>query len=315
MRTNRFFRSWLAIALVLGVSISTPTPVLCAEKSRNKIPGSTPHTEADDELPIPGHPPLTQAIVDQETQFFEWLLDAPFTIEQRDQFRASLVRSWKGHHQDEIDSTMNVLKFQEQLSAKPRQQRELMREQLCEKYVGGMRQNPNSVLSKWVLNIFDSAHRPIAEGNPPLTAQVADAYAEVVAFMIKESLGKQPLNANRHFKDSLAKSLAAQYSSYSPEQQHSFSQMPYLWKALRYRWAQASEKQRKQFRTQLAPIVQNLLARASAPEAASEQQDSSDACGSREFSCNSGYSEHRFVENMANSSFASTISMHMSVFR
>jgi|HubBroStandDraft_3_1064219.scaffolds.fasta_scaffold81079_2 hypothetical protein len=313
METNRIFPFWLAIILALSVSISTSTLVLCAETS--KAPGSTSDTTSGDELPIPGNPPLTQAIVDQETQFFEWLLDAPFTVEQRDQFRASLVRTWKGHHQDEIDSTMNVLKFQEQLNTKPRQQRELVREQLCEKYVGGLRQNPDSLLSKWVLNIYDSAHRPIAKGNPPLTTQVADAYAEVVAFMIKESLGKQALHANRHFKDSLAKSLAAQYSSYSPEQQRSFSQMPYLWKALRYSWAQSSEKEKKQFRRRLGPIVQNLLASASTQDAASKQDESSDACGSRELSCNSGYSEHRFVENMCNSSFASTISMHMSVFR
>jgi hypothetical protein len=246
MRTNRSFPFWLAITLVLSIGISTPTLVQCAEKGSSKAPGSTSDTKAGDELPIPGNPPLTQAIVDQETQFFEWLLDAPFTLEQRDQFRASLVRSWKGHHQDEIESTMNVLKFQEQLNTKPRQQRELVREQLCEEYVGGLRRDPDSVLSKWILNIYDSAHRPIAKGNPPLTAQVADAYAEVVAFMIKESLGKQALNANRHFKDSLAKSLAAQYSSYTPEQQRSFSQMPYLWRALRYSWSQSSEKEKKQ---------------------------------------------------------------------
>jgi hypothetical protein len=131
METNRIFPFWLAIILALSVSISTSTLVLCAETS--KAPGSTSDTTSGDELPIPGNPPLTQAIVDQETQFFEWLLDAPFTVEQRDQFRASLVRTWKGHHQDEIDSTMNVLKFQEQLNTKPRQQRELVREQLCEK--------------------------------------------------------------------------------------------------------------------------------------------------------------------------------------
>jgi hypothetical protein len=177
-----------------------------------------------------------------------------------------------------------------------------------------MRLNPNDKLSKWVLNIYDSAHHPIAKGNPPLTSQVADAYAEVVAFMARECLGKQAFNANRQFKDKLAKKLAGQYSSYSAEQQQQFAQMPLLWKTLRYQWAKSSDKEKQSFRKQWAPTAKTLLSGVTGQPAAGQQAVSSEECSSPALSCNSGYSEHQFVENMANSSFASSISMHMNVF-
>ena len=291
-------------------------PMVLERADHNKLPGLfTPEAKADPELPIPGNPPLTQALVDQGIQFFEWLLDAPLTQEQRVQFRDSLVGSWKGHRQNEIDSTMNVFKFQEQLNSRSPEEREIVRASLCQKFLEGMRQTPNEVLSKWILNIYDSAHKPIAKGNPPLTSQVADAYAEVVAFMIRECLGKQALNANRQFKDMLAKSLAAQYSGYSNDQQKQFSQMPVLWKVLRSKWPQLSKPEKQEFRKQWTPAAQNLLASVSGQTSSTQEQDSSDGCSSPELSCSSEYSEHQFVKNMASSSFASTISLHMSVFR
>jgi hypothetical protein len=36
-----------------------------------------------DTLPIPGNPPLTEDIVGKASHFFEWLLDAHLTLEQR----------------------------------------------------------------------------------------------------------------------------------------------------------------------------------------------------------------------------------------
>jgi len=292
-------------------------PMLLERVAHNKLPGLfTPEAKAAPELPIQGNPPLTQALVDQGVQFFEWLLDAPFTQEQRTQFRDSLVRSWKQHNQEEINSTMNALKFQEQLNSRSPEEREIVRASLCQKFLEGMRQTPNQVLSKWILSIYDSAHKPIAKGNPPLTSQAADAYAEVVAFMIHECLGKQAINANRQFKDMLAKSLAAQYSGYPSDQQKQFSQMPVLWKVLRSKWPQLSKSEKQEFRKQWTPTAQNLLSSVSSQTSSTQQSDSSsDGCSSPELSCSSDYAEHRFVENMANSSFASTISLHMSTFR
>jgi len=268
---------------------------------------------ANPELPIPGSPPLTQDIIDKGTQFFEWLLDVQLTVAQRAQFQDSLVRSWKTQRQDEIDATLNVIKFSEQLSQKSSDERRLVREVLREKYLALMQQTPNDELSRWVLNAYYSAHRPIADGNPPLTSQVADAYAEFVSFMVNECLQKKAIDPNRGFKDQLAQNLAAKYGSYSTEQQKQFSQIPLLWEALRFRWAHLSEPERETFRKQWRPAAKELLA-GTTEAAANETATSPTAPESLH-----DYVEHAstrlMVNNMCNSSFATTMSLHLSMWK
>ena len=281
--------------------------------------------DSDGELPVPGTPPLTKETVDKATQFFEWLLDAQLTVGQRAQFRDSLVRSWKTRQKDDIDATLNVLKFQDQLSGKTPEEQRLVREVLREKYLDLMRQTPNDDLSRWVLNIYDSAHRAIADGNPPLTMQVADAYAEFVAFMVTECLHKEAFVPDRHFKDQLAQSLAEKYSSYSAEQQKQFSQVPLLWEALRFRWARLSERERETFRREWKPAAESLLT--GPPEAADETTASANPTKATDETATSAnpsrsvqdyfahYNERLFVNNMCNSSFATTMSLHLSMWR
>jgi hypothetical protein len=264
------------------------------------------------QLLVSGNPPLTSQMVNKGIRLFEWLLDAQLTIEQRAQFRDSLVDSWKTNRRDDIDATVNVLNSQDQLGRKTPEEQRLLREVLREKYLDLMRQTPNDVLSRWVLNIYDSAHRPIADGNPPLTLQVTDAYAEFVAFMVTECLHKEAFIANRHFKDQLAQSLAAKYSSYSGEQQKQFLQIPLLWEALRFRWARLSEPERETFRQQWIPAAQSLLA--GPPEAAADESAASAGAPWSVQNYVESNSERLFVNSMCNSSFATTMSLHLSMW-
>ena len=266
------------------------------------------------ELPIPGNPPLTEDTVNKGIQLFEWLLDAQLTLEQRAEFRGSLVRTWKARDQEGIDGTMNTLRFQDQLQSKSPEERALIREQLCQKFLALMRQTPNAVLSRWVLNIYDSAHRPIAAGNPPLTSQVADAYAEFVSFMLTECLGKSVFHADRRFKDELARSLAAQYSSYAPQQQKQFSEVPLLWEALRFKWAQLSERERADYRKQWTPTVTALLANASQGTDGAQTGAASGGTSSLD-NYRNHYSEHLFVQSMSNSSFTTSMNLHLNMWR
>ena len=68
----------------------------------------------------------------------------------------------------------------------------------------------------WVLEIYYSAHTPIAQGNPPLTRQVADAYAEVNCFMISEVIGGEAFKPDKAFKDQLSSALIAEYRNFTP---------------------------------------------------------------------------------------------------
>jgi hypothetical protein len=263
---------------------------------------------------VSGNPLLTSQMVNRGIRLFEWLLDAQLTIEQRAQFRDSHVDSWKANRRDDIDATVNVLNFQDQLSQKTPEEQRLLREVLLEKYLDQMRQTPNEVLSRWVLNIYDSAHRPIADGNPPLTAQVVDAYAELVSFVVNECLQNNTVKADRHFKDQLAESLIREYSTYSTEQQHQLSRMPLLWKELRLKWTQLSEPQRALFRKLYKQEIMSQLIESQLRSSRTATRPSTGGDDSLQHYFDQN-NEHLFVKTMSQSSFATTMSLHLNMWK
>lgn len=288
---------------------------------RTSIGGTAPPNtdlllSADDspgQLLVSGNPPLTSQMVNKGIRLFEWLLDAQLTIEQRAQFRDSLVDSWKANRRDDIEATVSVLNYQDQLSRKTPEEQHLLREVLREKYLDQMWQTPNEVLSRWVLSIYDSAHRPIADGNPPLTLQVVDAYAELVSFVVNECMQKNTVTADRHLKDQLAQNLVREYTSYSTEQQQQLSRMPLLWEEIRSQWTQMSEHQRALFRKLFKQAIMSQLIDGELKQSRTAALPSTrdDESLQHYFDHNN---EHQFVQMMSNSSFASTMSLHLNMW-
>jgi hypothetical protein len=266
--------------------------------------------DSDDGLPVAGRPPLTREIVNKQIQFFEWVLDVQLTQEQRAQYRDVLVSIWKTGRQEEIDMTVNLTNFDDQLKQKRPEEAELMRERVRTPYLDIMRKQPDDPFARWVVGIYDSAHRAIAPGNPPLTAQVVDAYAELVSFIVNECLQKNTLRADRRFKDQLAQNLIREYRSYSPEQQQELSQTPLLWKEIRFRWVQLSGVQREAFRQEVAQSMMPLIS-GGAP-ASNTTSTAPDASVQNYFD---HYNEHQFVKSVSNSSFSSTMSLHLNMWK
>lgn len=236
--------------------------------------GQTAPTGANPEahFPIAGSPPLTLNMVRTATDFFQWLLDASLTVEQRQQFRDSIAESWRARKQDEIQATVNVIQFANQLDRKTAQEREVYRQVLQTKLLAQMRAQPGTMMAGWVLNIYDSAHKAIAPGNPPLTQQVVDAYAEAVSFMLREAMGKAFYAADRSFKDALTTDLIARYPQLSNEEQAAMGRIPLAWALLQAKWptipSDEQEKLRAQWRTNLQPIISKADPAASVPNAA-----------------------------------------------
>lgn len=212
-----------------------------------------------DTLPIPGDPPLTRDVVDKSVRLYEWLLDAKFTEQQYKDYEKGLIATWRLNDPVLIASYIDVLKLHAQLGRKTQAERDSVRENFCTMYMEKMRQSPDLPEAKWALGIYYSAHTPIAKGNPPLTRQAADAYAEVMSFMINEVVGGDVLRADTAYKNELATSLAAQYERLAPARQMELSQMPIIWAGIRLAWPTLSEAQKMSYRKQWAPGVRALL--------------------------------------------------------
>ena len=265
--------------------------------------------DSDDGLPIDGKPPLTRELVQKETRCLQWLLHQELTPEQRAEYKDGMMDAWKSHRQDKIDGYYNLVKVREQFAEKNPQEQDLIREGVLEELLVRERQNTRDPFARWLVGVYDSAHPPIAAGNPPLTAHAADAYADMVAFIINDSLHRKALTANRQFKDLIGRVLVAQYSGYPAEQQNSIAQMPFLWKELSYVWPRITEAQRNTIRQQWAPMVASLTAGApgGAAEASNGDNRSLDEWMARN-------SEHMSLQPTFYSSFQSTMQLHMNMF-
>jgi hypothetical protein len=258
-------------------------------------------------LPIAGNPPLTAELLQKATVFFEWLLDAQLTQEQRREFQDSLSQSWIRKKQDEIQSAVMVVQFADQLNGMSQEDREAYRQVLQAKFLDQKRAQPGNVLSRWVLNIYDSAHKPIASGNPPLTRQMVDAYAELVGFMLRESMGKQYFAANRVFKDALARNLIAQYRQLARQQQAALAQVPEIWAIIQARWPATSEPEKKALRDQWRTSLQALVNAAAVGNQAQVSSGSLDQMVNKEI-------EHNWVSTMSQSHMTDTINLHLNMF-
>ena len=70
-----------------------------------------------------GNPPLTQAMVDEVSDFLEWLMEVPFTDGQKETVREELTASWKKQDKEEINGVKDMQNAQVQLSAMTADQR------------------------------------------------------------------------------------------------------------------------------------------------------------------------------------------------
>jgi hypothetical protein len=222
--------------------------------------------------PIAGQPPLTLDMVQRATNFFQWLLDAPLTPEQRQQFQSAVAQSWLAGRQDEIQSTLQVIQFNNQLfTSKSPTEREIVRQTVQPKYIAQMRALPNNDLSQWVLSIYDAAHKPLATGNPPLTPQVVDAYVGFLSFMMYQSLGNNwSFKGPGSFKDAVAQPIIASYPKMSPEQQAAMTRIPLEWAQLNDAWPKAPLAEKQQLCAQWRPALQQFLDDLSRTAAAAE---------------------------------------------
>jgi len=197
-------------------------------------------------------------MVDGLGDFFAWVLEAPLTVEQRETVRQGLIELWQSGAKADIDPMVQALRAQAEVRKHPAAERDLIREQVQPELLAELRKQPDNEAAKWLLGIYGSAHTPIAAGDPPLTRQVADAYAEVLLFMISQVLGNG-LQANAEVKDQFAKALVNDYPNYDPAARKELANMPKYWAAIRIAWPTLPADQQETYRKQWAPGVAALL--------------------------------------------------------
>lgn len=193
-----------------------------------------------------GTPPLSQYMVDEVTDFLEWLVHAPLTADQRATVEAELRRFWKDKAQGEIDGVQEVLAARVELAKLPEAERELARQTVLEQAVAEWQKEPESAGARMMLAIHRAANEPIAKGEPPLTRQAVEAFAEFLTFAAGRTIDHEA-QLPKETRDQLVAGVAEGYAELPKDQRELIAGMPMLWAALRVAWPNLGKEQQQAY--------------------------------------------------------------------
>ena len=201
---------------------------------------------------VAGEPALTLYDLEETIDCVQWLLDAPFTAEQRGVFHDEIVDGWKKKDAETIQGVGQILQLRAELAKLPPEKQDVVRKATEKELVAGLRKETDRS-SKLALEVYDATHLPIAGGEPPLTRQQADCALELFYFFAGqlEGMRASPTAAD---KEEWAKRLAAGWETLDVKARRAFEVMPLTWSATRAGWAEMKETEREELKTAFAQL-------------------------------------------------------------
>jgi hypothetical protein len=147
-----------------------------------------------DPVLVPGNPPLTEKGVNSTIDFRSWVLEVPFTPQQRAQQRAMIVQNWQ-KPQVKTNPIWTVLEI-ERMGQIP-EDSEFDQVNFQEKTVKSLRADTGNAESQWLIAAYDAAHPTIAAGDPPLTENMVSHFTTFMAWMFEAPLTQDFKNYER----------------------------------------------------------------------------------------------------------------------
>src|SRR5687768_9318283 len=106
----------------------------------------------------------------------------------------------------------------------------------------------------------------------PLKRASTDALCNVICFLSAKSRGGEYLPPTEAFTSMFARKVAAEYPSYTPEQQAIFAKLPQVWTALRSGWDLLGAHDQNQILAQWKPLLDSLNTATAAAAPAKQQE-------------------------------------------
>ncbi len=233
---NRFLLFCVAVVLVLTMPVAGQSQAL-----------------------VRGNPPLTEEMVGRFAEYFEWAFEMRLTNDQVSVLRNYSVDIWKRHSPSEMEEISNVVRLQVELSKADRKQLAVIRANYEPQVLEALRKQPNEPMAVWALAVYDSSHKVLAQGDPPLTRQVSDAFVEALFFILGEVQGKRDEVPSAQMKNDWAASLTGSYSRMPDDLKKQIAGMPLFIAQMRLHWPTLAEPEKAKYRSAWADAVKTLL--------------------------------------------------------
>lgn len=227
---------------------------------------------------VSGAPPLTEEMIGRFAEFFEWAFDVRLTNDQCNVLRKYSVDIWNKKTKSDMDAIVNVVQLQIELSKVDRKQLAVVRASYEPQVLESMRNQPNEPMAVWALAVYDSSHKILAAGTPPLTRQTSDAFLEAVFLMLGEVQGKRDEVPDDRLKNDWAASMTGSYARMPDAMKRQMAQMPLFVAQMRLNWPTMPEPEKAKYRSAWAEAVKTLLpAAAASNDAAGRKMSTAEA--------------------------------------
>lgn len=249
-RPGRFDYEWITVVGGGGRSV-VATTVFADKAAYDRLGAAAAGVVNDLQLSTlmvveRGSPNLTRFAIDETVDFLEWLMQNPFTDEQRATVEGEVRGFWRDRSEKDIEDIGDLLDARKELAKLNAAERELARQSVLEQALAQWREERDSPSAKMMLAIHEASHRPLAAGEPPLTRQAVDAFTEYLYFAAGH-LADVDGKPGKDVKDKFAAEVAAGYGELPQEQRATIAGMPMLWAALRVVWPDMPQEQRRQW--------------------------------------------------------------------
>ncbi|HEX4621552.1 MAG TPA: hypothetical protein VH208_08295, partial [Myxococcaceae bacterium] len=243
------------IAATLALAVALPVAAWAADGDKDKdkgakagaaAPAGDPQEKPEKTL-VQGSPPLTDVMLAKYYEFYEWVFDTQLTHEQQRELDEYLVDAWKAKKEREIADALDSLRNHDDVARMSGDERDALRSQVQPQMLKELARD-KSPMAKWALSVFANAHKPMAAGKPPLTRQATDAYAEMIAFLISESVGGPAYQPDAAYRDQMAKVATAEWHKLSAADRDALSKVPQAWAAVRVTWPTLPDAEKAKLR-------------------------------------------------------------------
>jgi hypothetical protein len=208
---------------------------------------------------VRGNPPLTEEMIGRFAEFFEWAFDVRLTNDQCNVLRTYSVDIWNKQTKSDMDAIVNVVQLQVELSKADRKQLAVVRATYEPQVLDSMRKQPNEPMAVWALAVYESSHKVLAPGTPPLTRQTSDAFLEALFFMLSEVQGKRDEVPDERLKKDWAASMTGSYPSMPDALKKQIATMPLFVAQMRLNWPNLPEPEKAKYRSAWAETTKSLL--------------------------------------------------------
>jgi hypothetical protein len=117
------------------------------------------------EVLVDGNPPLTLKLVDEITEFFEWVFEMKLSRERRALFAFRLRITWLAHDQSGIDAFVNARKHFDNLAAESQQRRDQERDRIQAVLLEAYGNEPPETMWGLLISAYKESHAAGKPGN------------------------------------------------------------------------------------------------------------------------------------------------------